>query len=557
MKKMTAILLGLGLIIASLSACGGSAEETTAGVDAPAQETAAADTAAAAAEDGVLRVAHIKDFQTLDVHKTTNDFMVPINAFDRLFEVVKNDDGSTGLKNSLVEDYTVSEDGLTYDFNLREGLKFSDGSPLTSSDVEYTIVRALTLPETVQTDIYSSIVGAAELMDGTADTLSGFTITDDTHFTIELSAPYAGFLGQLATPGASIMSKAANEAAGDSFGQEASATIGSGPYMVESWTRNADLVLVQNPNYWGEAPDVKKVIISVVPDPSTMSMMFQKGEIDMLDADYIDSAVFDSTYRLPEYEDSIVSADRLATTYFALNENVEPLNDVRVRKAIQMAIDRQTILDTVYSGDGTLVDGIFSHGLIGFSEDNQGWLEYDPEGAKALLEEAGYGDGFTLEISSDNSSTASLLLVMQIIQQELAEIGITVNIEPYDEASWLDLRLSGEMPSYISTWTADYNDPDNFIYTFFGTPENVVSRSLNYPDQEIIDRVAAARAITDETERLAEYAALENKIIKEDAAWVPLFSRSHLFVLGDRVESFVPHWAGYSDFIFSSFKLAE
>ena len=146
---------------------------------------------------------------------------------------------------------------------------------------------------------------------------------------------------------------------------------------------------------------------------------------------------------------------------------------------------------------------------------------------------------------------------MQIIQQELAEIGITVNIEPYDEASWLDLRLSGEMPSYISTWTADYNDPDNFIYTFFGTPENVVSRSLNYPDQEIIDRVAAARAITDETERLAEYAALENKIIKEDAAWVPLFSRSHLFVLGDRVESFVPHWAGYSDFIFSSFKLAE
>ena len=215
------------------------------------------------------------------------------------------------------------------------------------------------------------------------------------------------------------------------------------------------------------------------------------------------------------------------------------------------------ILNTVYSGGGFLVDGIYARGLLGYTEDNQGWLQYDPEGAKALLAEAGYPDGFTMEISSDNSASSSVLLVLQIIQQNLAEVGITLDIVPYDEASWLDLRQSGEMPSFVATWTADYNDPDNFIYTFFGSEENVVNRSLNYKDTDVIDRVAAARAIIDEDERMAEYAALEEKIVKEDAAWVPLFSRSHFYVLGDRVESFTPHWAGYSAYIYSTFKLAD
>ena len=553
MKKMTAILSGLLLAASVLTACGGSKTETAA-------ETGSAESGAvvsAAAEEGVLRIANIADYQTLDVHKTTADYTIPINVFDRLFEIAPTDDGSTTIENSLVEDYTVSEDGLTYDFTLKDGILFSDGTPLKASDVAYTIKRALTHPQTVQTDIYASIEGASELMDGSATELTGLTVTDDTHFTIKLDHPYAGFIGQLATPGAAIMSESITEAAGDDFGQEPSVTIGTGPYMLTEWTRNSQIVLEANPNYWGEQPDARKVIMSIVPDPSTMSMMFQNGELDMLDGDEIDSAVFDATYRTSQYEDKIVSANRLATTYLALNEAVEPLDDVRVRKAIQMAIDRQTILDTVYSGAGSIVDGIYARGLIGFTEDNQGWLQYDPEGAKELLAEAGYADGFDLEISSDNSASSSVLLVLQIIQQNLEAVGIHVTIEPYDEASWLDYRKSGEMPSFVATWTADYNDPDNFIYTFFGSEENVVIRSLNYTDTDVINRVAQARTIIDDDERLAEYAALEAKIVKEDAAWVHLFSRSHLFVLGDRVESFTPHWAGYSAYILSSFKLAD
>lgn len=549
MKKFACAALSAALLASMLAACGGSASTTPAASSADAASDTGASSsapAAAAAEDGTLRVALNTDIQTMDVHKTNNDYMVPLNVFDRLFEIKTNADGSTELVKSLVEDYTVSDDGLTYNFTLRSGLVFSDGTPLTANDVKYTFTRMLALPDSVQTDYAASIAGADAVMDGTATELEGITVIDDTHFTVTLSEPFAGFLYELATASCSIMSEKNVEEAGDQFGLDCSKTIGSGPYVVTSWTRDSSIVLDANPNYWGEKPTVQHVVISIVPDSSTMSMMFQNGELDILDCDYIDAAVVNSTYKT-QYADDIVTSSRLGTTYMALNENVEPLNDVNVRKAIQMAIDRQTILDTVYNGDGTLVDGIYPKGLIGFTDDNQGWLSYDPEQAKSLLAEAGYADGFTMEIAADNSSSDSTLLVIQIVQQYLAQVGITAEIKSYDPASWLDLRKSGDMVSFVSSWTADYNDPDNFIYTFFGTPEKSKVRSLNYFNTDAMSRVAAARGIVDDDERLAEYAALEKQIVEEDAAWVPMFSRSHLFVKGDRIASFTPHWAGYSD----------
>ena len=122
-----------------------------------------------------------------------------------------------------------------------------------------------------------------------------------------------------------------------------------------------------------------------------------------------------------------------------------------------------------------------------------------------------------MEIAADNSSSDSTLMVIQIVQQYLQQIGINAEIKSYDPASWLDLRKSGDMVSFVSSWTADYNDPDNFIYTFLGTPEKSNVRSLNYFNTYVMSRVAAARGIVDDTERLTEYAALEKQIVEEDA----------------------------------------
>lgn len=278
-----------------------------------------------------------------------------------------------------------------------------------------------------------------------------------------------------------------------------------------------------------------------------MNMAFQNGEIDILDCQYLDAATIETTYE-KDYKDRFVSVNRLGTDFFFLNEDYKPLKDVRVRKAVQMAINRQSVLDSILGGYGALVDGIYPAGSIGFAEANQGWLKYDPEGAKKLLADAGYAKGFEIELAANSSASGYVMNVLQIIQQNLADVGISASIKSYDESTWLDLRKSGKMQSFVATWTLDYNDPSNIIEPFFGSLEASKGRSLNYKNEDVIKRIIAARSIIDEKKRLAEYAALEKKIVQDDAAWVPLFSQQHRFIIGDRVEKFIPHWAGYSDF---------
>lgn len=160
-----------------------------------------------------------------------------------------------------------------------------------------------------------------------------------------------------------------------------------------------------------------------------------------------------------------------------------------------------------------------------------------------------------MEISVDAGATDAINNSIQIIAENLKEVGINANIKSYDHASWLDLRNSGKMPSFVALWILDFNDPDNIIYTFFGSVDNTVSRSDNYGDTATIARVADARKIVNTDERMAEYAALEKKLVQDDAVWVPLYSLKHTYVKGSRVKNFTPHWAGWSDIYFSGVEL--
>ena len=503
--------------------------------------------------DNELHVAVNADIVSMDCHKTTNDYLVPMNVFDTLLTIEKHSDGSSSIEKSLAEDYKISDDGLTYSFTLKDGIVFSDGTPLTADDVKFTFERILTLPDSQQTDYAVAIEGAEELMNGSAKELKGITVEDDTHFTITLAEPFSGFLAELATPSTCIFSRSIVTAAGDDFGNVPEKTLGTGPYIVTSWDRGSGLTFEYNPRYWGEEPSVKKVTLKVM-DAASMDMAFQKGDLDIIDCIKLDSAIVESTYKT-KYADDIVSIDRLGMSYFILNEKTEPFSDPAVRKAIQTAVNRKSILDSIYGGDGKLEDGVFPTGCLGYSEENQGWLKYDAEEAKKLLSDAGYPDGFDMEIAMDSSFEEAEKRALQIIAQNLQDAGINAQIKSYDHASYLDLRKSGNLTAYLAKWILDYNDPDNVIYTFFGSEDNTAVRSIFYPDKEIIGRVAAARAIVDQDERMKEYAALEKKLVQDDAVWVPLYSLKHLFVKGDRVAEFIPQWAGWSDMYFSGVKL--
>lgn len=554
-KRFRLILMAAAAASLLLAGCGSSTSENSGDVQTEQTENTAdaGSTSTGTDTSGFLVVPLVADIQTADVHKTTKDYEVPMNIYDRLVDIEVKEDGSSEIVPSLAESWEISDDALTYTFHLRQGVKFHNGEELTADDVEYSFTRQLSVEGAVNTDFLAQIKGASQLLEGSTDTLEGFETVDDYTFTITLSEPYAGFLACLSTPGCSIYNREATEAAGDQFGLEPSLTVGTGPFRFTGWTINDQLVLTRYEDYWNGASELPGVVIRIVPDTETQRMMFESGELDLVDLDYLPDAVDDFTARYP---DQIVSGSRVGTTYFTMNENIEPFQDVRVRKAVQMAIDRQAILDALYGGRGQVENGIFPHGLYGFNS-SLPEITYDPEAAKALLAEAGYADGFEMQIAADSSASDATNQALEIIQAQLGEIGIQAEIQNMDESTWLATRNSGEMGSFMSTWTADYNDPDNFIYTFFGTPENTKLRSLNYQDTEVMNRVQKARAIVDPDERIAEYQALEEKIVTEDAAWVPMYSRTHSFAVSTRVQGFEVPWNGLSDCYFYGLSLSE
>ena len=535
MKRVLAGVLAAAAVF-GMTACGQQADPS---------EGTVTGSASGDALSGVLRVAAVADMTTMDVTKTTNDYMVPMNVFDRLFEVEVQPDGSSQIVPSLCADHTVSEDGKTYHFVLKEGVTFSNGNPLTASDVQYTFEWLLTAGG-VNDDVALEVEGAQALKDGQADSLSGFHVIDDRTFEITLTNANAGFLAELTGPAMSIVDGETMEQA-KNFGIACEDTIGTGPYKITEWVVNDHYTLEYNDRYWGEEPSAKKVIVSIIPDASTQNLMYQNGELDILDLENLDSAIVESTYKTV-YADRLLKASRVGITYMSFNANNPYLSDVNVRRAIQMAVDVDTIVSSVYGGDAVVENGIIPTGVWGHNDDLQR-APFDVEGAKALLKEAGYAEGeISFEMAMDASSTGNLQLVYQIVQQNLKEIGIDAKIATYDASAWLDLRKSGQMDSFLGTWTMDYNDPANVMRTFFGSEQNAKIRSLNYADKAVMDRVAAASAITDDAKRMQEYQDLEKKIIMDDAAWLPLLGNVHLFALGERVESFVPYWAGFTNF---------
>ncbi len=495
------------------------------------------------------------DSSNVDPQCTSGDYTVALNVFDRLVEVQTDDENGSALVPSLAESWTVSPDGLCYTFRLHEGVRFSDGSLLTAGDVLFTMKRLLTYPDSVNGDIAMPIHGAAALRAGLTQELDGFRILSDTEFEITLAQPYAAFLANLSTPGASILSEAATLAAGESFGRDAATLVGTGPFIFRDWVRGDHMTLEANPACWSGAPRCGGLEIRIVPDPEQQRLLFTRGELDILDLENIgDSAEY--FIRGETYRDKLCRGSRVGITYIALNESVAPLDNADVRRALQLALDRNILLTVGAGGRGLVENGIFPHGLIGFNPELEE-IPCDPAEARRLLEQAGYGDGFDLTLIVDSSAGKSREEMLTLVASMWESVGVHTTLKPMDENDFIALRKQGLAPCYCSTWSADFNDPDNFIYTFFGNEENTRARSLCYGDSAVMERVHSARAIAEEDARLAEYRALEQKIVREDAAWIPLYSAQHYFAVSDRVEGFKVSWNGWSSNRYQDVALRE
>ena len=489
----------LGLLLAlclALSACGNRSIPSEAVESTPENGQAALDTA------HFLRIVD-ESPDTVDPQCTSGYYNVALNVFDRLVEMRADEAGNSAIGPSLARSWEISDDGLRYTFTLEPGVRFSNGAALTSSDVGYTLRRLLTHPESRNGDIASQILGAKQLHSGEADGLAGFEAISDTEFSITLSEPYEAFLACLSTPGASILDEETTEVAGERFGREAEATVGTGPFKCLEWDRGERLVLAANPECWCGAPRCSGIEIRFVSDPEACRLMFEEGSLDLLD---LESLGDDAEYFIHGdiYQPLLRQGPRVGIAYVALNEAIEPLDDVRVRRAMQLALDRDSIMRVTCSGRGTVENGILPRGLIGHNPELEP-IPNDLEEAMSLLAEAGLGEGFELQMTMPETSNQSMRDLMNLLIFMWRRAGIYARVAYVSDQEFMEQRTAGRIACYAATWSADFNDPDNFMYTFFGSWENAKQRSLCYGNASVMDRVVKARSIVDDAQRLAEY----------------------------------------------------
>ncbi|MBQ7670218.1 MAG: ABC transporter substrate-binding protein [Clostridia bacterium] len=486
---------------------------------------------------------------SVDPQVISENFTVPINIFDRLVENAVSEDGKTAIAPSLAKSWNVSDDGLEYTFYLREGVYFSNGSMLEADDVLFTFTRLISNPDSKNRDLVMCIHGADALKNGETSKLEGFEIIDDLTFKITLNHPYAAFLEALTSPAASILDRTVTTDAGDDFGKLPGMTAGTGPFILNKWASNREIVMVANENYWGGAPKCEGLRMMFYSESDPLRTMFLDGELDILD---LDKLGMDAEYfiRGDIYRKNLVKGDRVGITFIALNQSVEPLDDVRVRKALQTSLDRKTILRAAAEGKGYIENGILPHSLKGYDPDLEE-IPFDVEAAKALLAEAGYAGGFDLDLYYSDTSSGSDKDILELASSMWSKIGVRATVRELPAAEFNEMKKAGKLSCYVGSWNANYNDPDDFVYTFFGNADNSLSNSLCYYDEDVFERAHHARAILNEDERLEEYRDLQKKIVVEDAAWIPLFSKLHFYVVSGKVGGFSMSWNGWSSVKFT------
>lgn len=489
MKNVAAVAMA-GCMAASLAACGGSASSA-----ASTETSTAASTEAATGEESTgvasgFTVQLGSNPETLD--PALNNAIDGANTLITVFEPLLLIDENNEVIPGQAESYTVSEDGLTWTFTMRDGLKWSDGSDLTAKDFEYSFKR-LAAPDTAapyaetvvgMIDGYEDAVGNPDAVGNMTtepdfDALNVVASEDGKTLTVTLSYPCAYFDKLAAFAAMSPVQQATVEANGDAWCTEADTYVCNGPYCISEWVPSERIVLTKNPNYvggWDSSKIVSDTItLLLLEDSSAAYAAYNSGE-----AQLIKDVPTDEIPSLTKAEDGgdFYVDTILGTYYISLNDQKEPFNDVNVRKALSLAIDRDYVANTIMQGTYTPAYNLVGPGIVdesGMFYDNANGgktyisddYEANLEAAKQALADAGYpnGEGFpTIEYSTNDAGYHTP--VAEYLQQAWGELGITVNINKVEWASFTPLRRAGDYDASRNGWVMDYNDPSNMIELF-------------------------------------------------------------------------------------------
>jgi len=506
-----ALLVALGLLAAACSAeeSGGGGGESEEGGEATA--TMAFGTSA---DPIVLDGALVSDGESL-------------RAIDQIFEgLVTLEPGGTEVVPGLATDWEISEDGLAYTFNLEEGVTFHDGEEFNAEAVCFNFDRWYGFKGSLQNPAASyywqTVFGG--FSDGKTESLyESCEAEEEFVVTLNLTKPSTSTLAALALTSFTIASPAALEEYEADKGKVDAEGIfspagtyatehptGTGPFMFEEWQRGDRLVLTRNPDYWGDAPgNIETLIFQPIADPAARLQALQSGEIQGFDL------VDPQDYPTIEDDDQLQLLNRPAFNvgYIGFNQAVKPLDDIAVRQAIAHAVDREEIVSGFYAGQGDVATQFMPPELFGYSQDVTTY-EYDPDEAKRLLEEAGYELPVQIDFAYPTDVERPYMPDPQAnFEAMVADLEECCFEVQQKSATWtpdyLDNVDNGRYGLYLLGWTGDFGDPDNFIGTFFQTPQP----AWGFENEEIFTALDDAEAEVDEQTRIGLYEEANNLIM--------------------------------------------
>lgn len=511
MKKRVLSLCLAGLMAASLTGCGGAgnAAETTAA--AGAENSAAASEAGASEGKEELVFVNYRDIRDLNPHLYAGEMYAQEMLYETLVNITAD-----GYEGCLAESWDISDDGKTYTFHIRDGVKFSDGEVCDANAIKANFDAIIE-----NKDRHTWL----EMM----NLLVGVSAPDDKTFVIELSEPYYPLLTELGVtrPFAMISPKAMKDG---STKDGVNAYIGTGPYVLTDFVTDEYAVFEANENYWGEQPKIKKITVKVIPDNQTRILALEKGEIDMIfgknmiDADAINQYTGNDKF-------TVSLSDPTSTRQIVLNTTRDVLADKEVRQALQHATNKQAISDGIFYGLEQPADTMFAK-TVPYCDIDLEPYAYDVELAQSMLDEAGWvvgadkireRDGQKLNIDLlYNSDSVTEKAIAEYLQSEYQKIGISLNIHGEEEQSYRDNMKVGNFDMVFNIcWGTPY-DPQSSLAAMRAPVYGDYAAQLGLEDKADIDQAITDILVsTDETKRQELYTFVLTRL-HEDAVYIPL-----------------------------------
>jgi ABC-type transport system substrate-binding protein len=487
-------------------------------------------------QGGEMTVTFKDDLITLDpaIGYDWKNWSVIKSVFDGLMDYKP---GTTELVPDLAESVDVSDDGLTYTFKLRQGVKFHNGREMTAADVKYSLERACNpATQSPGAGYYGALKGFDDFQAGKAMDLAGVQAVDDHTVKIELSRPDSTLLHLMALNFSFVVPKEVVEAEGPDFGHK---PVGTGAFKVAEWTSGQSIVLERNADYFKQGlPKLDKITFQIGQEPVVNLLRLQKGEID-IPGDGVPPAKFTEVMNDPKWKENIIIAEQLQTGYVTMNVNIKPFDNVAVRQAVNMAINKDRIVQII-NNRAVPANQPLPPAMPGYDKGFKGYT-YDVEGAKAKLKEAGLEGGFETDLYVANTDPQPR--IAQAIQQDLAAIGIKANLQNLDQGNVIAAGGKKDGAPMIwsggMAWIADFPDPSNFYTVILGCG-GAVDGGWNwawYCNPDLDKRAEEANAMTspaDADKRAAAWGKIFTDLMA-DAPWAPVFNEKAYVIHSARI----------------------